>query len=232
MRYRIFFLLLLFAVLQAGAQNVVNLSREVCDSIDSVDPGRNYATVVAQYKLQREVLRNYPEIFVADSIKTGLKKQNKFMLDLVRQLSRSCPAYNLDDAFLSGETGILDLEGLFSPEQIDTIQLAIDELRNDRDFGIFIVSVDDLFPYNNLKEFAIGAGYVWSVGGGLSKGGTVVAFSKNLKRVRISTSSLSKKFLSDKDAQSLIDKVLLPKFSRGKYYDAMTGLIKKLMEEL
>jgi uncharacterized protein len=228
MKYKLLFVLIVLFIAQAKAQSIVKPSQEVCDSISSIGS----ANVVAQYNVQNRVLKNYREMFAYDSTNNGLNKTNKLLLELVRYLSRNCPEYKLEHAFLSGETNVLDLEELFTSMQIDTIQQKVAGLREKMDFGLLIISVDDLYPYNNLKDFAIGAGYVWSVGNGLSKNGIVVAFSKKLKRVRISTSSLSKKFLSDKDAQDLIDNVLLPKFSGGKYYEAMIELIKRLEDEL
>ena len=232
MRFRLLFIAIVFAATQAGAQNVMMLSQEICDSITSVYTVDKDVNIAYQFKIQNAVLKSHPRLFRADTTESGERRINKFLYELVQQLTRSCHVYKLESAFLTGETTVFDLEGLFSVGQIDTIQMEAAKLSNNKNFGLLIVSVDDLYPYQNLKEYAIGQGYVWSIGSGLSKGGIVVAFSKKLKRVRISTSSLSKQFLPDEDAQNLIDKVLLPKFTRGQYYEAMIELIDKLEEEL
>jgi len=228
MKYRFLFLVFIFAGINSGAQNIVTLSQDICDSINSVYTGKGNKKITYQYNIQYSVLKKHSDQFAEDTT----KETNKFLYSLVQQLTRNCPVYELEQSFLLGETSVLDLEGLFTGAQIDTLQVEAAKLRENKDFGLLIVSVDDLYPYNSIKEFAIGQGYVWSIGSGLSKGGIVVAFSKKLKRVRISTSSLSKQYLPNEDSQKMIDKVLLPKFTRGKYYDAMIELIKKLDEEL
>ena len=232
MRRLLAFILIIFIWFQAGAQNIETLSEEICDSINSVITGNDKPDLVAQFKIQQGVLKNHAGLFEPDTTREGLTQANHYLHGLVRALSKNCANYELEQNFLSGETTVLDVEHLFSKEQVDTIQSAIKKLIKDKNFGVLIVSVDDLFPYKNIKDFAIGQGAVWSIGGGLSKGGIVVAFSKKLKRVRISTSSLSKQYLPDDEAQSLIDKVLLPKFSRGQYYEAIIEMVKKLEVEL
>jgi uncharacterized protein len=232
MKFKILFLAFFLAGVQTGAQNIVKLSHEVCDSINSVYTGRGNVKVASQFNIQYDVLRSHPDLFSGDTTKADLERINKFLHDIVQQLSRSCPVYKLEHTFLAGETSILDLEKLFTIGQIDSLQMEVAGLRKNKDFGLLIVSVDDLYPYANIKDYAIGQGYVWSIGSGLSKGGIVVVFSKKLKKVRISTSSLSKQFLPDEEAQKLIDKILLPKFSRGQYYEAMIDLVKQLEAQL
>ncbi len=232
MKFKILFFAFFLAGVQTGAQNIVKLSHEVCDSINSVYAGRGNAKMASQFNIQYDVLKSHPDLFSGDTTKTGLKRINEFLLDLIQQLSRSCPVYKLEQTFLTGETSVLDLEELFSAGQIDSLQTEVAKLRKNKDFGLLIVSVDDLYPYTNIKDYAIGQGYVWSIGSGLSKGGIVVVFSKKLKKVRISTSSLSKQFLPDEEAQKLIDEVLLSKFPRGQYYEAIIDLVKQLEVQL
>lgn len=232
MNLRLLLIAFILAGIQAGAQNTVTISQEICDSIKTINPESKRGDVVLQFNIQQAVLKNYPDLVKTDTSGTSLHNTNKYLHTLVKQTGNICKSYVVESKLRSGEVSIIDQENLFSAGQTDTLQLQIEKLRKNKAIGLLIVSVDDIYPYSDLRQFAIGQGYVWSIGSGLSKGGVVVAFSKKLKRVRISTSSLSKKFLPDKDAQSLIDKVLIPKFTRGQYYKAMIELVDKLEKSL
>ena len=52
-----------------------------------------------------------------------------------------------------------------------------------------------------------------------------------MKRIRISTGTGAEKILTDKTCKEILDKIILPEFKNGNYYDGIKrGLSQLIME--
>jgi uncharacterized protein len=229
MRVKLIVLFLILIGFQLKSQNIDRIAFQICDSIKTI-PKKSEDTlkiIKEQIEIQNAIILKTN--ILAELAKGNVKNNiNVFNYKLTRELNKNCPDYKIENSVLLGNTGILDIESLFSKSELDSINNLVIRLRKRKSIGLLIITVDDLYPYNNISEYAENKGNSWHIGSRQEKGGLLLVFSKSLRKVRISTSNISQNYLTDEESQRIIDKVLLPEFKQGKYFDAVVKFITEL----
>jgi len=229
MKIRLITLLLILIGFQLKSQNIDRIANQICDSINTIPKNSKDTLKIIneQIEIQSAILlktNNLVELTKGD-VKNNI---NVFNYKLTKELNKNCPEYRIKNSVLLHNTGILDIEGLFSKTQLDSINNIVIKLRKRKNIGILIITTDDLYPYNSISEYAENEGNDWHIGSQQKNGGIVLVFSKSLRKVRISTSNVSQNHLTDEESQRIIDSVLLPELKKGQYFNAVIKFLNEL----
>lgn len=98
---------------------------------------------------------------------------------------------------------------------------------------ICIVSIEgDVKPYQTLKEYTIDLANYWGIGKKEKNNGVVIAFSTQMKEIRISVGYWLVDELTDQDCKWIINRVILPEFKKGNYFEGLKAGLNKIFDEL
>ena len=86
---------------------------------------------------------------------------------------------------------------------------------------VVIVSIKSIKSYDDFDKYALDLSNNWGVGQKGKDNGLTIVFSKNLKKIRISTGTGTAKLLSDKECEIIIDETIIPEFKNGNFYDGI-----------
>jgi hypothetical protein len=218
---------LIFTSIKSNAQSISEIPDKICDSINSTKYNDSVSIELSQAKI-------YSSILTKEILKLGiveLKKTNNdynaLNYKIIRDLNKKCKAFKITNISITPRTNLIEVDSIFSLEQNKKIKKLAAEIRNKNKMEIVILSIDELYPDNEIRNFSNHKLMEWKIGGVLEKGGTIIVFSKNLKKVAISTTETAMKYLTNKDCDKLIADVMIPNFKNNNYYD---GIYKSLIE--
>ncbi len=120
-----------------------------------------------------------------------------------------------------------DLEFIFSLEELTNLTLMIREFERETTNQIAILSIDSIGKYTDFDKFATDLSNYNGVGLKDKNNGLTIVFSKNLRKIRISTGLGTEKILTDEICKKVIDQTIIPEFESGNYY---AGIRKGLTE--
>ena len=120
-----------------------------------------------------------------------------------------------------------DYEFVFTMEQLEKLTLMIREFEKNTTNQIAIVSIKSIGKYSDFDEFAIDLSNYNGIGLKEKDNGLSIVFSKNLRKIRISTGFGTEKILTDEICENIIDQTIIPEFKNGDYY---SGIEKGLAE--
>lgn len=124
-----------------------------------------------------------------------------------------------------------DYEFIFTLEQLEKLTLMIREFEKKTTNQIVIVSIKSIGKYSDFDQFAIDLSNYNEVGLKGKDNGLTIVFSKNLRKIRISTGLGTEKILTDEICKKVIDQTIIPEFKNGEYFNGiekgMTELIAK-----
>lgn len=124
-----------------------------------------------------------------------------------------------------------DFEKVFTDYQLTSLELILNDYKRKTSNEIVIVTVPSIEPYNNFDEYSIDLSNYWGVGEKEKDNGLTVIFSKTTRMIRISTGKGTEKILSDSFCQEIIDKIIIPNFKKGHYYNAIHESVNLLTEK-
>lgn len=233
MKIRLIILLLIFIGHQVKSQDIEKIADQICDAVSlvSVENKDSLEVIREQIETQSIILQDTAVLLelTNGNVKNNL---NVFNYKLNRTLNRNCPDYKLTNSVLLGLTSILDVEGILTSKEIDSIENSAKDLLKQKKIRLLIVTIDDFYPYADINDYATIQGNNWHVGSGIEKGGIVLVFSKSLREVRISTSHISQQYLTDLESQDIIENTLIPRFKTGEYYQAILDFINEMKRNI
>jgi uncharacterized protein len=121
-----------------------------------------------------------------------------------------------------------DFEFVFTVEQLEKLTLMIREFEKNTTNQIAIVSIESIGKYTDFDKFAIDLSNYNGIGLKEKDNGLSIVFSKNLRKIRISTGYGTENILTDEICKNIIDQTIIPEFKNGDYYNG----IEKGMAEL
>ena len=127
---------------------------------------------------------------------------------------------------------ILDVEGLINEQQQDSLEIAIVDFINSKKIDLIILTIDDLYPYENLKEFTTGQSEKWKIGARYERGGIIVAISKKLNEINIYLSETVEQILTESECTEITVKEVIPHFDQGNYYKGILNCIGALKKKV
>ena len=122
-----------------------------------------------------------------------------------------------------------DYEFIFSLEQLEKLTLLIREFKKETTNQIAVVSIDSIGKYTDFDQFAIYLSNYNGIGLKEKDNGLTIVFSKNLRKIRISTGYGTEKILTDEICKKVIDQTIIPKFKNGEYYNGIEKGITELI---
>ena len=227
---KIRFLILFYVIfisLKSNGQSISDISRKICDSINSTKHVDSVSIEVSQLKIYSNILTK--EILKLDivEIKKTNNDYNALNYKLIRDLNKKCKAFKITNLSILPFTNLIEVDSIFSLEQNKKIKKLAREIRTKNKMEIVILSIDELYPDNEIRSFSNNKLMEWQIGGVFEKGGTIIVFSKKLRVVAISTTETAMKYLTNKDCDKLIADFMIPNFKNNNYYD---GIYKSLIE--
>ena len=134
-----------------------------------------------------------------------------------------------------------DFEGDFSKEENLALNAAVKDFlvkTMDRELykgmELAIVTVTDSMFGNEkeMKDYAVKLANKWGVGDKDNNNGILIAVSRKLRTVYISTGTGMGTILPNDACQKIIDERMLPNLKKGKYYDAILSALSGIEEAL
>jgi hypothetical protein len=218
---------LLFLSLNLNGQTISDLSIKICDSIKNHKYTATDTLELKQAKIYSKLLTEYLLKNVKAEPKNFKTDYNSLNYKLTRELNKSCENYLIKNTFILPFSNLVEIDSVFSSEQRENIVKIAKEIRNKNRMEILVLSIDELYPNENIDKFAYNKLIDWKVGGVFQKSGVIIVFSKKLRLLRISTTEISKKYLTDANCDRIVSEIMIPNFKKDKYYD---GIFNSLIE--
>jgi hypothetical protein len=218
---------LIFLSLNLNGQTISDLSLKICDSIKNHKYTKIDTIELKQAQIYSKLLTEYLLKNVKAEPKNFKTDFNSLNYKLTRELNKSCENYLNKTTFILPFSNLVEIDSVFSIEQRENIVKIAKEIRNKNRMEILILSIDELYPNENIDEFSYNKLIDWKVGRVFQKSGVVIVFSKKLRLLRISTTEISKKYLTDENCEKIVSEIMIPNFKKDNYYD---GIYKSLLE--
>lgn len=114
-----------------------------------------------------------------------------------------------------------DLEKLFTPQQVVTLDSIIRDHEKQTSNQIAILTIDSSFcNKKDFDSFVLQVHNAWGIGTKEKNNGVLICISKQMKKVRINNGYGIEKILSNEETKKIIDQTMLPELSKGDYYRA------------
>ena len=127
---------------------------------------------------------------------------------------------------------VSDFEHVFSADELIELNRIIVNYEKLSTNEIAIVSIDTI-PINwDFDQFSISLFNQWGIGKKNVNNGLLILFSKNLRRIRITTGRGTEKKITDADCRELIDKMIIPYFKEDEYFLGIDYAIKSIIKIL
>lgn len=219
--------LLIFISLKSKGQSISDISIKICDSIKSRQFIETDTITIQQAKIFESYLSKYVQKQNNLKIQNLNNDFNSINYKIIRELNKTCDSFKIKNSVILPFTNLFEIDSIFSTEQRKKINDLAKEIRTKNKMEILILSIDELYPENDITNFSNNKLMEWQIGGVFEKGGTIIVFSKKLRVVAISTTKTAMKYLTNKDCDKLIADIMIPNFKNNNYYD---GIYQSLIE--
>ena len=170
-----------------------------------------------------------------------------FVLALSAHSSTTSNPKNSEDKILADDTirkpvldsipkaigWVNDFEGIFTQKQIAELKRIIIQFEKETTMEIVIVSIDQsMTNANQFDDYTELLASTWGVGKKDSDNGVLIAFSKELRKIRIQNGLGTEKLISDSETKTILDSFIIPKFKEGDYYQGTELGLKELIKLL
>jgi uncharacterized protein len=136
---------------------------------------------------------------------------------------------------------INDYEGIFTPEQVKSLDYAVKDLlakamEHDSlkgiELAVVTVTANMYGDEKEMSSYATRLGDKWGVGAKGENKAIIIAYSKSVRKVSIVTGSALDNFLTPAVCRNIIDEKMAPEFRKGNYYQAILTAIQSIKESL
>jgi uncharacterized protein len=125
-----------------------------------------------------------------------------------------------------------DFENLLSVEEEELLTKIVKEHEAKYGDQIVIVTLTSIAPYENINDYSLALANAWGVGQKGKNNGVLIAFSKELRAIRIQNGFGIEKRLTDAETASIIDTHMIPAFKEDKYFLGLKNGVKAILLEL
>jgi hypothetical protein len=234
MKTEILIVLLILMFTSGYSQTIETISTEICDSISTIEADNKDPIILNQIEVYSNIQERYLQLLL-DSTQSNYNNQiNVINYKLIRQLNRSCPDFQIKNSTLLGLTTVIDIEDIFTPEQLDSIHNLARKFQRENRVDFLIVTIDDLFPYDDFKEYADIQLINWKIGFRLkqSKIGVIIVFSKKMRYIRISSNDYNRKYLIDAEYDKIINEFVKPEFIEEDYLQGIFNCMRAINNKI
>lgn len=126
-----------------------------------------------------------------------------------------------------------DFEGLFDPDQENTIEKTISHFEKKTTIEIAIITVDsNMVNQNSFDEFAYRIMKLWGIGKISKSNGMVICISKDYKRLCVTTDFGIDKFMNAAEKNKIINKYFLPLYRKNQYYLGTVNGLNAILDKI
>jgi hypothetical protein len=155
---------------------------------------------------------------------TSLQGRLRFHYRLGTELMRNCPNYPSDRVRLIAKP-VIDLENQLTEQETDSLSALASRNENEKKVYVYIVTIDDYYPDSTITDFSNRYRDHWAPRRAPEKGVVLIVFSRINREIMISTDDVAMTYLTD-DECSEVNKLMIPYFKVGKYFDGLAeGLL-------
>jgi len=214
-----------------NAQTIKSIAISICDSINKIECSTEKECASMQRSIYNEEMLKYPTLVVDITDLNKPHQYNEFNYKINRDLIKSCDDY-IDQFSLLPLTKILDVEGLFSRQQYDSLERLIIEFIHLKKIDLVIVSIDDTYPYLDLEEYSHEILIKLKIGSRYAGGGFLLLLSKNMNIMMIKLSDKTLSIIDQEQLDHIIHESGIPEFNRKKYFNAIYQSILSIKEKI
>ena len=144
------------------------------------------------------------------------------------------PACGQSFADMPEPVGIInDFEDRFTDEQEKALDSIIAIGNKVADIRISVVTLDSAYTSKeSFDMYTLDLANYWSIGDHDKQNGILIAFSDELRHIRIHNGYSIEKRMTDETTRMIIDKYFVPYFKDGKYYIGMVEGVQAIIEHL
>lgn len=212
---------LIFISSKSNAQLISEISHKICDSINSTKYIDSVSIELRQAEIYTDILTKQMHKSNITNLEKITNDNNAFNYKLIRDLNKNCQTFKITNLPILPFTNLIEVDSIFSTEQSKKIKKLAKEIRAKNNMEIVILSIDELYPDNNIQTFANNKLKEWKIGGVLEKSGIIIVFSEKLRAVAISTTEIAMKYLTNIDCDKIVAEIMIPNFKNKNYYDGI-----------
>jgi uncharacterized protein len=125
-----------------------------------------------------------------------------------------------------------DFETVFTRYQVSRLNRLLEKNEQNTSNEVVIVTIKTYEPFESLFAFSMDLANNWGIGKSFINNGVLFTFGKEIREVRILVGSGLEEKLSNTECEVILNKFILPRFKKGKYYKGTKKGIKKLLKEI
>jgi len=168
-------------------------------------------------------------VYIKRTMTLGFKLMPPIFILVAVLITTSC-SNKPSSIFPNAQSWVNDYEDVISEENETVLSNLFEDYKERTSREILLVTVDAIDPYEDIQEYATDLGNHVGVGTAESNNGLVVVLSTKLRSVGIATGSGTQETLTDPICKMVIDRVMIPHFRNGDYYQGLADGIKFLMD--
>lgn len=111
-----------------------------------------------------------------------------------------------------------DYEGLYSAQEVDSLRQLIVDYEQATTNEIYILTIDDINPYDDLTNYSDALFNVWQPGKKDKDNGMIFVISRELGELRIVNGSDYDKSFTNDECHYIINQIIIPYFMNSEYY--------------
>jgi hypothetical protein len=221
---------LFFISLISNGQTISDLSMKICDSINSHNYTKSDTIALKQAEIYSNFIGQYYLNSTQGQLKNWQSDLNSLNYKLTRELNKDCDSFKIQNSFILPFTNLIEIDSVFSEQQSKRINEIAKDIRIKNQMEIVILSIDEIYPKENILDFSASKLDDWNIGGVLEKSGLIIVFSQKLRLLRISTTEIAKQYLSDSECEGIVSDIMIPNFKKGNYYEGILDSLYKIKE--
>lgn len=202
------------------AQDYEKLSNEICNSILKNDKFSE-DNLLKEFEKHYDVKNEKNELLISDFNVFSFKLQKA----IIKNCSKNLPFLETYSFFPL--TNISDVEQVFNNEQTKELEKLLTKIQDKKRLQVLVVTTEDYYPKENIKDYSfliLNDNY----NNLFAKGAILFVINLKERNIRISTNTIAQKVLSDEFCKNLIDKIIIPNFQNGKYFEGIKEAILKI----
>jgi len=126
-----------------------------------------------------------------------------------------------------------DYEQIFSKEQISELNRILSNFKRETSVDIAIVTIDSSFTTkSNFDDIIATIHHNWTTKDENKSNGILIGLSKGLRSVRIDNGQGISEKLSNKRTKEIIDRVFIPQFRQGNFFEGTKNGLSAIRQEL
>ncbi len=136
------------------------------------------------------------------------------------------------DFFPMARGYINDYEDVLSDTEESKLTKIITKHNSKTGNEIAVVSIQSITPYSSLYQYSLDLAKCWGVGLQQKNNGIVIVVSNKLRSVQIQTGKGLEGKLTNAEAKTIVDSIMIPSFKSKGYYDGLNNGLKEIIKEL